>query len=40
MSYGGTNLLTSFICLGILMGMRRYHRIAHKEMMKNEFLGI
>jgi rod shape determining protein RodA len=40
MSYGGTNLLTSFIGLGILMGMRRYERTAHKEMMKNEFLGI
>ena len=40
MSYGGTNLLTSFVGLGILMGMRRYRRSAHKEMMKNEFLGI
>lgn len=40
MSYGGTNLLTSFVGLGILMGMRRYRRAAHKEMMKNEFLGI
>ena len=40
MSYGGTNLLTSFIGLGILMGMRRYNRAAHKDMMKNEFLGI
>ena len=40
MSYGGTNLLTSFLGLGILMGMRRYRRSAHKEMMKNEFLGI
>ncbi len=40
MSYGGTHLLTSFIALGILMGMRRYRRPAHKEMMKNEFLGI
>ncbi len=40
MSYGGTNLLTSFVGLGILMGMRHYRRTAHKEMMKNEFLGI
>ena len=40
MSYGGTNLLTSFTGLGILMGMRRYQRAAHKDMMKNEFLGI
>ncbi len=40
MSYGGTNLLTCFTGLGILMGMRRYARSAHKDMMKNEFLGI
>jgi rod shape determining protein RodA len=40
MSYGGTSLLTCFTALGILMGMRRYGRTAHKEMMKNEFLGI
>jgi rod shape determining protein RodA len=40
MSYGGTNLLTCFIGLGILMGMRKYARPAHREMMKNEFLGI
>jgi len=40
MSYGGTNLLTSFIALGILMGMQKYSRPAHREMMKNEFLGI
>ncbi len=40
MSYGGTNLLTCFTGLGLLMGMRRYARSAHKDMMKNEFLGI
>jgi rod shape determining protein RodA len=40
MSYGGTNLLTCFISLGILMGMKKYARPAHREMMKNEFLGI
>lgn len=40
MSYGGTHLLSSFIALGILMGMRRYSRAAHKDVMKNEFLGI
>ncbi len=39
MSYGGTNLLTLFAGLGILMGMRRYRRIAHKEEMQNEFVG-
>lgn len=40
MSYGGTHLLTTFAGLGILMGMRRYARAAHKDVMKNEFLGI
>lgn len=39
-SYGGSHLLTSFFGLGILMGMRNYRRAAHKELMKNEFLGI
>ncbi len=38
-SYGGTHLLTEFASLGILMGMRRYSRSAHKEVIKNEFLG-
>ena len=40
MSYGGSHLLTEFAGLGILMGMRRYERTAHKDVMKNEFLGI
>lgn len=40
MSYGGTHLLVGFTGLGILMGMRRYSRTAHKDVMKNEFLGI
>lgn len=40
MSYGGSHLLTEFIGLGILMGMNRYKRIAHRDDMKNEFLGI
>jgi rod shape determining protein RodA len=40
MSYGGTNLLSSFIGLGILMGMRRYRRDVHKDTIKNEFLGL
>ncbi len=40
MSYGGSHLLTEFIGLGILMGMRRYSRVAHKDDMKNEFLGF
>lgn len=40
MSYGGSHLLTEFLALGILMGMRKYNRIAHRDNMKNEFLGL
>lgn len=39
LSYGGTHLLTEFTGLGILMGMRRYRRVAHKDDIKNEFIG-
>lgn len=40
MSYGGTHLLTEFTGLGILMGMRRYAREAHKDTMRSEFLPV
>ena len=40
MSYGGSHLLTEFMGLGILMGMHRYSRPAHRDDMKNEFLGL
>lgn len=40
MSYGGSHLLTEFIGLGILMGMNKHKRVAHKDDMRNEFLGI
>ncbi len=40
MSYGGTHMFTLFAGLGILMGMRRYRRTAHKEAMQNEFVGV
>ncbi|MFA6227279.1 MAG: rod shape-determining protein RodA [Candidatus Paceibacterota bacterium] len=40
MSYGGTNLLSSFIALGLLTGMSHYKRDAHKDTIKNEFLGL
>jgi rod shape determining protein RodA len=40
MSYGGSHLLAEFIGLGILMGMNRYRRVAHRDDMHNEFLGI
>jgi len=39
-SYGGSHLLTEFIGLGILMGMSRNRRVAHRDDMQNEFLGI
>lgn len=40
MSYGGSHIVAEFLALGILMGMRRYSRIAHRDNMKNEFLGL
>lgn len=40
MSYGGTNLLISFVGLGILMGMRKYSRATHRDVSQNEFVGI
>ncbi len=40
MSYGGSHLLTEFTGLGILMGMNKYRRVAHRDDMRNEFLGI
>ncbi len=38
MSYGGSHLLTEFLGLGILMGMRRYRRSAHKELGQEGFI--
>ena len=40
MSYGGSHLVTEFAGLGILMNMRKYERSAHRDDMKNEFLGV
>lgn len=40
MSYGGSHLLTEYLGLGILMGMRRYSRATHREMVSNEILGM
>ena len=39
MSYGGTHVLTEFILLGLLMSMRKYSRIVHKDIARNEFIG-
>jgi rod shape determining protein RodA len=38
LSYGGTHILTEFTGLGILMGMRRYRRVAHKDEVNKEFI--
>lgn len=38
-SYGGSHLLTEFIGLGILMGMRHYSSAFHRDDIHNEFLG-
>lgn len=40
MSYGGTNLLISFISLGILMSMKKYANRVRKNISDNEFVGI
>lgn len=39
MSYGGTHVLTEFLALGMVVAMRRYSRSAHKDAVKNEFIG-
>jgi rod shape determining protein RodA len=40
MSYGGSHLLTEFLGLGILMGMKRYSRPVHKDISYNEIVGV
>lgn len=40
MSYGGSHLLTEFLGLGILMGMRGSSRTVHKEIASNEMVGV
>jgi len=39
LSYGGSHLLTEFMGLGILMGMRSYSLAYHRDDVKNEFIG-
>ena len=38
-SYGGSHIVTECAGLGILTGMRRYSRAAHRDDMRNEFVG-
>lgn len=40
MSYGGSHLLVEFAALGVICGMARYSRPAHKDAAKNEIVGI
>ncbi len=40
MSYGGSHLLMEFIALGMVMSMRRYSRVVHKENAWFEFIGV
>lgn len=40
MSYGGSHLLSEFIGLGMLMGMRRSARSVHKDTASNEMVGV
>ncbi len=39
MSYGGTHILGEFLALGMLSGMNRYSRAAHRDMLDREFSG-
>ncbi|MEK7136185.1 MAG: rod shape-determining protein RodA [Patescibacteria group bacterium] len=39
LSYGGSHMLTVFLGLGILMGMRRYSHAYHRDDVYNEFIG-
>lgn len=38
MSYGGSHLLTEFLGLGVLMGMRKSSRAVHKDTVQNELV--
>lgn len=40
MSYGGSHLLTEFLGLGILMGMRKYNRATHRDEIYREIHGM
>jgi len=40
MSYGGSHLLTEFLGLGMLMGMRKSSRAVHREVASNEMIGV
>ncbi len=37
-SYGGSHLIVEFLALGMLSGMRRYRRAAHRDALRGEIL--
>ncbi len=37
-SYGGSHLVVEFLALGMLNGMRRYRRAAHREELGGEVM--
>jgi rod shape determining protein RodA len=39
-SYGGSHIVVEFLSLGILSGMRRYERAAHRESARQEFFSL
>lgn len=39
MSYGGSHILAEFLSLGVLSGMQRYARVAHRDTLNKEFSG-
>lgn len=39
MSYGGSHVVSEFLGLGILMGMKNYARATHRDVIQNEFVG-
>lgn len=40
MSYGGSHLMSEFLGLGMLMGMRKNSRSVHKDIASNEMVGV
>jgi rod shape determining protein RodA len=39
MSYGGSHVVAEWAALGLLFSMDRYSRVAHRDDIKNEFIG-
>jgi cell division protein FtsW (lipid II flippase) len=40
MSYGGSHLLTEYLALGILMGLRRHARPSYQARDETELIGV